>query len=57
MRLPSAAMLEERLALAAVVMRKWQGSAWRTSEAASPHRSLRQGGAIGREVQRQTVSN
>ena len=45
-RLPSAARLEERLALAAVVMRKWQGSAWRTSEAARPHTLLqwREGG-------------
>lgn len=40
MRLFSAAMLAERLALAAVVMRKWQGSAWRAREAARPHTSL-----------------
>lgn len=41
MRLFRAAMLAERLALPSVVMRKWQGSAWRANEAARPHTSLR----------------
>lgn len=51
MRLPSAAMLEDRLALEAVVMRKWQGNAWRASEAARPHTSLGEDTAEGEEGQ------
>jgi hypothetical protein len=41
---------EGRLKLAAVVMRKWQGSAWRTREAVSPVTSLHTVGACKGQV-------
>lgn len=44
--LPSAAELALRLS-AAVVMRMWQGSAWRTSEAVRPLTSLQAGRPVG----------